>query len=131
MPWIASERPLSSPLQSATSPAALPEEFGPHELVVDVRKSSAKPPLEQAPSVIAPLLEDVTAYALGIICCTVGGPNVAAAVATANATTTIMGPVKIVFVFILCVLFIGLLDEKLQEMRFDSKLYVFVDVICY
>jgi hypothetical protein len=118
VPWIASERPPSSPLQSATGPAALPEEFGPHELVVDARKSSAKPPLEQAPSVIAPLLEDVAAYALGIICCTVGGPNVAAAAATANAATTIMVPVKIVFVFILCVLFIVMVGREIARNAF-------------
>jgi hypothetical protein len=124
VPWIVSKRLPSSPLQSATGPAALPEEFGPHELVVDARKSSAKPPLEQAPSVIAPLLEDAAAYALGIICGTVGGPNVAAAVATtANAaTTTIMVPVRIpvrvVFVFILCVLFIVMVGREIARNAF-------------
>ena len=103
-------------MQSATGPAALPEEFGPHELVVDASKSSAKPPLEQAPSVIAPLLEDAAAYALGIICCTVGGPNVTAA--TANAATAIMVPVKIVFVFILCVLFIVMVGREIARNAF-------------
>jgi amino acid transporter len=117
VPWIASVRPPLSPLQSATCPAPLPEEFGPHELVVDARKSSAKPPLEQAPSVIAPLLEDVAAYALGIICCIVGGPNVAA-VATANAATTIIVPVKIVFVFILCILFIVMIGQEIARYAF-------------
>ena len=43
----------SSFLHIAISPAALPEKFGPQELVIDVRRSSAKVPPEQAPSVIS------------------------------------------------------------------------------
>jgi len=81
-------------LQSATGPAALPEEFGPHELETDARKSSAKEPVEQAPSVIAEPPVAVAAYALGNICCTVGATNIAAFAATA---AIIKVRVKIIF----------------------------------
>ena len=94
MPWIASEILLSSPLQSATGPAALPEEFGPHEPETDAKKLSAKLPEEHAPSVAAELPLAVAAYALGNICCTVGATNIAAFAATA---ATIKVRVKIIF----------------------------------
>jgi hypothetical protein len=58
----------ASPMQTATSPAALLERFGPHELAADARKLSAKVPVEQAPSVIAEPPVAVAAYALGITC---------------------------------------------------------------
>lgn len=68
MPSIASETLPSSPLQSATGPAALLEEFGPQEVARDARKLSAKVPAEQVPSVIAELPVAVAAYALEITC---------------------------------------------------------------
>jgi hypothetical protein len=43
----------SSPMHIATLPAALPEKLGPQELTTDSRRSSAKAPVEQAPSGIA------------------------------------------------------------------------------
>jgi hypothetical protein len=116
----------SSPIQSATSPAALLEKFGPHELETDARKLSAKLPVEQAPSVIAEPPVAVAPYALGTICCT-AGPAVAAA--TANAARTVA--VKITSVLILSVFFIAVLHEKLQKMRYDCKLYILIEVICY
>jgi hypothetical protein len=53
VPLIPIEILPSKSVQSARSPPALPERFGPHEVAIAARKSSAKLPLEQAPSVIA------------------------------------------------------------------------------
>jgi hypothetical protein len=129
VPWIPSEILPSSLLQSATGPAALPEEFGPHELETDARKLSAKEPVEQAPSVIAEPPVAVAAYALGIICCTAGDSAVAAATAIA---ATISVSVKIIFfVLMLTVFFIVVLQEKLQKISCEGKLYVLIEVIFY
>jgi hypothetical protein len=70
-------------------PAALPEEFGPHEEATDARRLSAKVPLEQAPSVIAELLEPVAAYAVGIICM-LAGTTIVIAATSANDVTRIV-----------------------------------------
>jgi hypothetical protein len=118
----------SSPMQSATSPAALLEKFGPHELDTDARKLSAKLPVEHVPSVIAEPPVAVAAYALGIICCT--AEAIAVATTTANAAARRVA-VKITFVLILSALFIAVLHEKLQKMRYDCKLYMLIEVICY
>ena len=125
---IAADMLPSSPMQPATSPAALLERFGPHEVAIAARKSSAKLPVEQAPSVIADPPVAVAAYALGITCTADAAATVAAI--TANAAA-IMVPGKIIFVLIPIVFFIVVLHEKLQKMDFDRKLYVFIEVIFY
>lgn len=116
MPLIPIDMLPSSPMQSATSPAALLEEFGPHELVPDARKLSAKEPVEQAPSVIAELPVAVAAYALGSICVAAGAAVVVAAKAatTANATA-IMVSVEIIFVLFLRIFFTAVIHQMLQE----------------
>jgi drug/metabolite transporter (DMT)-like permease len=114
VPLIPIDMLPSSPMQSATSPAALLEEFGPHALVPDARKLSAKEPVEQAPSVIAEPPVAVAAYALGSICCTPGAATVAAIAATA-ANATIMVSVEIIFVLIFRVFFIVVVHQMLQE----------------
>lgn len=118
-----------SPMQSATSPAALLEEFGPHALVTDARKLSAKEPVEQAPSVIAELPVAVAAYALGSICCTAGAAIVAAKATTANAA--IMASVEIIFVLILRISFIAVIHQMLQEIDCECLLCVLVGAVCY
>jgi hypothetical protein len=117
----------SSLAQIATSPAALPEEFGPHEPATGARRLSAKEPLEQAPSVIdEPPVTDA-AYALGITCTT----DAATVVATTVNAAAMMVPVKIVFVLILIVFFIAILHEKLKKIVFNRKLCAFIEVIFY
>ena len=91
------------PLQIAIDPAALPEEFGPHEEATDARRLSAKVPLEQAPSVIAEPLEPVAAYAIGIICRFAAATTVTLA-ASANAASRMVS-VNFIFVPILCTYF--------------------------
>jgi hypothetical protein len=101
---------------NATSPAALPEKSGPYEVAIDARKSSAKLPDEQAPSVIGEPPAADAAYALGIICYSDGAATVAAAIASAVA---IRVPVKITFALILSMLFTVDLQEILQKMTCD------------
>jgi hypothetical protein len=119
----------SKSVQSAISPPALPERFGPHEVAVDARRLSAKVPVEQAPSVIAEPPVDVAAYALGIIC-TTATVAVTVAAAAVNAAI-IMVPVKIRFLLVLFVFSIANLQEIPQKMSYDSKLYALVDVNSY
>jgi hypothetical protein len=114
----------------ATLPAALPEEFGPQELATDSRRSSTKPPVEQAPSVIAAPVA-VAAYALGKICCTAGATSIVAASAAANvAMVMVMVSDKIVF-FAFSIFFTVSFEEKAANMRFVCKFYLFIEVICY
>lgn len=95
----------SFPMQSATSPVALLEKFGPHELETDARRLSAKEPVEQAPSVIAEPPVAVAAYALGIICCPAAIVAAAAPASAIAATTRVL--IKIIFfVSVLSVFFI-------------------------
>jgi hypothetical protein len=115
-------------VQIATLPAALPEEFGPQELATDSRRSSAKPPVEQAPSGIAAPVA-VAAYALGKICCTAGATSIAAASAAANVAM-VMVSAKIVF-FAFSVFFTDSFEEKAANMRFVCKFYLFIEVISY
>jgi hypothetical protein len=128
VPWIPTEILLSKSVQRATSPPALPERFGPHEVAVDARRLSAKVPVEHAPSVIAEPPVDVAAYALGIICTTAA---VVVTVAAAVNATIIMVPVKISLLLILIVFSIANLQEIPQKMGYDSKLYAPVDVNSY
>jgi hypothetical protein len=128
VPLIPIEILPSSLVQSATSPPALPERFGPHEVAADARRLSAKVPVEQAPSVIAEPPVAVAAYALGIICNAV---SVAVAAAAAANAAIIIVPLKISFLLILIVFSIVGLQEILQKMGYDSKLYVLVDVNSY
>jgi hypothetical protein len=109
VPLIPIEILLSKSVQSARSPPALPERFGPHEVAADPRRLSAKVPVEHAPSVIAEPPVAVAAYALGIVCTTTT-VAVTAAVATVNATI-IMVPVKISFLLVLIVFSITNLQE--------------------
>jgi hypothetical protein len=114
----------------ATLPAALPEEFGPQELATDSRRSSTKPPVEQAPSVIAAPVA-VAAYALGKICCTAGATSIVAASAAANvAMVMVKVSDKIVF-FAFSIFFTVSFEEKAANMRFVCKFYLFIEVICY
>jgi hypothetical protein len=115
----------------ATLPAALPEEFGPQELATDSRRSSTKPPVEQAPSGIAAPVA-VAAYALGKICCTAGATSIVAASAAANvAMVMVMVSDKIVFFFAFSIFFTVSLEEKAANMRFVCKFYLFIEVISY
>jgi hypothetical protein len=114
----------------ATLPAALPEEFGPQELATDSRRSSAKAPVEQAPSVIAAPVA-VAAYALGKICCTAGATSIVAASAAANvAMVMVKVSDKIVF-FAFSIFFTVSFEEKAANMRFVCKFYPFIEVISY
>jgi hypothetical protein len=115
----------------ATLPAALPEEFGPQELATDSRRSSTKPPVEQAPSGIAAPVA-VAAYALGKICCTAGATSIVAASAAANvAMVMVKVSDKIVFFFAFSIFFTVSFEEKAANMRFVCKFYLFIEVISY
>ena len=115
MPLIPIDTLPSSPMQSATSPAALLEEFGPHALVPDARKLSAKEPVEQAPSVIAEPPVAVAAYALGSICVAAGAAAVAAKAATTANAAAIMVSVEIIFVLFLRIFFTAVIHQMPQE----------------
>ena len=128
MPLIPIEILPSKPVQSARSPPALLERFGPHEVAADPRRLSAKVPVEHAPSVIAEPPVAVAAYALGIICT---AATVAVTAAAAANAAIIMVPVKISFLLVLIVSSIANLQEVQQKMGYDSKLYVLVDVNSY
>jgi hypothetical protein len=120
----------SSLVQIATLPAALPDEFGPLELATDSRRSSAKPPVEQAPSGIAAPVA-VAAYALGKICCTAGATSIATASAAANvAMVMVKVSVKIAF-FAFSIFFTVILKKKAANMRFVCKFYLFIEVVSY
>jgi hypothetical protein len=108
VPLIPTEILPSKSVQSARSPPALLERFGPHEVPVDARTLSAKVPVEHAPSVLAEPPVDVAAYALGIVWTT--ATVVVTAAAAVNAAI-IMVPVKISFLLVLIVFSI----ENLQE----------------
>lgn len=113
MPLIPTEILPSKSVQSARSPPALLERFGPHEVPVDARRLSAKVPVEHAPSVIAEPPVAVAAYALGIIC-TTATVAVTVAAAAVNAAI-IMVPVKIRFLLVLIVFSIANLQEIPQK----------------
>lgn len=98
----------SKSVQSARSPPALLERFGPHEVPVDARRLSAKVPVEHAPSVIAEPPVAVAAYALGIICT---AATVAVTAAAAVNATIRMVPVKIGLLLILIVFSIVICSE--------------------
>jgi hypothetical protein len=120
----------SLPVHIANLPAALPEEFGPQELATDSRRSSAKPPVEQAPSGIAEPAA-VTAYALGKICCTAGATSIAVASAAANVAMVIVKvSAKIVF-FAFTIFLTVSFEEKAANMRLVCKFYLFIEVISY
>jgi hypothetical protein len=103
-------------MQIATSPAALLERSGPHELAADARPMSAKEPIEQAPSIIVEPLVAVCADALGITCTAAGAASSAIAVtATTTANAAAIMVLMLIFVLIFSVFSIVTIYEKLQK----------------